>query len=72
MEDSKTYSDGKLEEAQIKDIEKVIRQIIKSKTLTEEAFIYMSLIINEDSPKNPVELVSLIGDFLTDGMAYSE
>lgn len=32
----------------------------------------MSLIINEDSPKNTVELISLIGDFLTDGMAYSE
>ena len=45
---------------------------MKTKTLTEEAFVYMSLIINEDQPKNTVELVSLIGDFLTDGMAYTE
>lgn len=45
---------------------------MKTKSLTDEAFKYMSLIINEDSPKNTVELISLIGDFLTDGMAYSE
>lgn len=32
----------------------------------------MSLIVNEDAPKNAAELVSLIGDFMTDGMAYTE
>ena len=40
--------------------------------MTEEAFTYMSLIVNEDAPKNAAELVSLIGDFMTDGMAYTE
>lgn len=40
--------------------------------MTEEAYNYMSLIVNEDCPKNSVELISLIGDFMTDGMAYSE
>ena len=32
----------------------------------------MALIVNEDAPKNSAELISLIGDFMTDGMAYSE
>lgn len=32
----------------------------------------MSLIVNEDCPKNAAELISLIGDFMTDGMAYTE
>lgn len=32
----------------------------------------MSLIVNEDCPKNAPELISLIGDFMTDGMAYTE
>lgn len=32
----------------------------------------MSLIVNEDAPKNAAELISLVGDFMTDGMAYSE
>ena len=32
----------------------------------------MSLLINEDCPKNYKELNGLIGDFLTDGMAYTE
>lgn len=40
--------------------------------MNAEAFTYMSLIVNEDAPKNAAELVSLIGDFMTDGMAYSE
>ena len=46
--------------------------MIKTKTLTEEAFIYMAMLINEDAPKNAAELVSLIGDFMTDGMSYSD
>ena len=61
-----------LEEQNIKNLEVVLRQYIKSKTLTEEAYTYMALIVNEDCPKNSVELVSLVGDFMTDGMAYSE
>ena len=32
----------------------------------------MSLLVNEDCPKNHVELVSLIIDFMTDGMTYTE
>jgi len=31
----------------------------------------MALLINEDAPKNTNELVDLIGDFLTDGLAYA-
>ncbi|CDW90593.1 abc transporter f family member 3-like [Stylonychia lemnae] len=60
------------EEMVVKDIEKVLRHLIKTKTLTDEAFVYMSLIVNEDAPKNAAELVSLIGDFMTDGMSYTE
>jgi hypothetical protein len=40
--------------------------------LTEDAFKYMSDLIEEDSPGNAKELFSLIQDFLTDGMVYSE
>mmetsp|Transcript_102188 Transcript_102188/g.141227 ORF Transcript_102188/g.141227 Transcript_102188/m.141227 type:complete len:212 (-) Transcript_102188:1487-2122(-) len=32
----------------------------------------MSLLVNEDCPKNAAELNSLIVDFLTDGMTYTE
>lgn len=32
----------------------------------------MSLLINEDAPKNAAELASLISDFMTDGMSYTE
>ena len=32
----------------------------------------MALLINEDAPKNAAELASLIADFMTDGMSYSE
>ena len=32
----------------------------------------MALLINEDQPENPKELKSLIGDFLTDGMQYTD
>lgn len=32
----------------------------------------MALIVNEDAPKNAAELITLIGDFMTDGMAYTE
>jgi hypothetical protein len=32
----------------------------------------MSLLINEDAPKNAAELSSLISDFLTDGMSYTD
>lgn len=52
-------------------IEAILRKEIKSKSLTDEAFNYMSLLINEDAPKNTNELIDLIQDFLTDGMAYA-
>lgn len=45
---------------------------IKSKTLTDDAYAYMALLIVEDMPKNPKELISLIGDFLSDGMTYDD
>jgi hypothetical protein len=56
----------------VKDIEKLLRSQVKTKTLTDDAFVYMSLLVNEDCPKNAAELISLIGDFMTDGMSYSE
>ena len=52
------------DESKCKEIEAVLRKNVKSKSLTDEAFTYMSLIINEDAPKNTNELVDLIGDFL--------
>ena len=55
-----------------KEIEKLLRSQIRTKTLTDDAFVYMSLLVNEDCPKNAAELVSLIGDFMTDGMSYSD
>ena len=71
MEDSKTH-DGHLDEQNVKQIEGILRNYIKSKTLTDDAYNYMSLLVNEDCPKNHVELVSLIIDFMTDGMTYTE
>ena len=58
--------------ALLKDIEKILRQQVRTKTLTDDAFVYMALLINEDAPKNAAELDSLIADFMTDGMSYSE
>ena len=58
------------DESKCKSIETILRKNIKSKSLTEDAYTYMALLINEDAPKNTNELVDLIGDFLSDGMAY--
>ena len=69
---AKATAECDLEERKIKDIEQILRNHIKSKTLTEDAYQYMSLLVNEDCPKNTVELVSLVGDFMTDGMVYQE
>jgi hypothetical protein len=55
----------------VAEIEAELLKNVKSKTLTEESFNYMALLINEDCPKNPKELFALIGDFLTDGMSYT-
>jgi len=60
------------QDAKILEIESILHKNIKSKTLTDEAFTYMSLLISEDAPKNSKELYALINDFLTDGMTYSE
>jgi hypothetical protein len=57
---------------QLKDIEKLLRSQMRTKTLTDDALVYMALLVNEDCPKNAAELVSLIGDFMTDGMVYSD
>ena len=32
----------------------------------------MAKLINEDTPRNAAELFSLIGDFMTDGMVFTE
>ena len=56
----------------IKDIESLCRRHFKSKTLTEEAYVYMAKLVNEDCPRNASELYGLVGDFLTDGMTYTE
>jgi len=54
------------------EIENHCRKHIKSKSLTNEAFTYMSKLIEEDCPRNARELYRLIADFMTDGMAYNE
>jgi hypothetical protein len=56
----------------LKEIEKILRAQVRTKTLTDDAFVYMSLLINEDAPKNAAELSSLIADFMTDGMSYTD
>lgn len=56
----------------IKEIETICRRHVKSKTLTDDAFSYMSKLIQEDAPRNATELFALIQDFLTDGMCYTE
>ena len=53
-------------------IEEIFKRNVKSKTLIEEAYNYMAKLVIEDCPKNARELLGLIGDFLSDGMAYSE
>jgi len=32
----------------------------------------MAKLVDEDAPRNAAELYNLIGDFMTDGMVYSE
>ena len=59
-------------EQKLKEIESIMRKNVKSKTLTDEAYAYMALLIVEDMPKNAKELLALIGDFLSDGMTYDE
>jgi hypothetical protein len=54
------------------DIESLCRKHIKTQTLTEEAFAYMAKLVAEDCPRNPAEVFALLGDFLTDGMTYSD
>lgn len=54
----------------VKEIETLCRRHIKSKTLTDDAYLYMSKLIVEDCPRNPAELFNLVGDFMTDGMVY--
>lgn len=44
----------------VKEIETICKRHIKSKTLTDDAFSYMSKLIQEDAPRNASELFSLI------------
>jgi hypothetical protein len=60
------------DETRVVELEAILRKNIKSKTLTEDAYNYMALLINEDAPKNVNELNDLIIDFLTDGHSYTE
>jgi hypothetical protein len=59
------------DETRIKGVEEILRKNIKSKTLTDDAYNYMALMVNEDAPKNFRELNALIIDFLTDGHSYT-
>ena len=43
-----------------KEIETLCRRHIKSKTLTDDAYLYMARLILEDCPRNATELYSLI------------
>lgn len=60
-----------VDEAKVSKLEEIIRKLVKSKALTDDAFNYMALLIYEDQPKNARELADLIGDFLTDGLVHS-
>lgn len=53
-------------------IQALCKQQVKSSTLPDDAFEYMAKLVEEDTPRNAAELYSLIGDFLTDGMAHTE
>ena len=73
MDAPKIVKEAKMsDETRIKGVEEILRKNIKTKTLTEEAWHYMALLINEDSPKNVNELSDLIIDFMTDGYAYTD
>ena len=54
------------------ELEAILRKNVKSKSLTDETYNYMALLVNEDAPKNYNELYDLLIDFLTDGLAYTE
>ena len=56
----------------ISAIQALCKQHIKGSSLPDEAFEYMARLIDEDAPRNAEELFSLISDFMTDGMVYSE
>ena len=55
----------------IEELEKILVENINNTTLPDEVFNYMACMINEEPSKNGIELYNLIGDFVTDGMAYS-
>ena len=59
------------DEQRVVELEAILRKNVKTKTLDDETFNYMALLINEDAPKNYNELYDLIIDFLTDGLAYT-
>jgi len=53
-------------------IQALCKQLIKSATLPDEAYDYMTKLIEEDTPRNAAELFSLLKDFLTDGMVHTD
>jgi hypothetical protein len=55
-----------------KAVEAIIHNNVKSKSLPAEAYEYMAQLIVEDSPQNHSELISLLGDFLSDANEYNE
>ena len=60
------------EESKIQELENILTKNIKSKTLTDDCYSYMSKLVFEDCPKNAKELYGLINDFLSDGLAYNQ
>jgi len=58
VEKSKSAAEEKA--ARSTEIEVLVRKHIKHATLTEDAWKYMSLLIEEDSPGNAKELFRLI------------
>ena len=59
-------------QSHIPEIESLCRKHLKSSTLTDDSYTYIAKLVEEDCPRNPVEVFSLIGDFLTDGMVYTD
>ena len=56
---------------EIEKLEKILVDNISNPHLPDDVFNYMACMVNEEPSKNGLELYNLIGDFVTDGMAYS-
>jgi ATP-binding cassette subfamily F protein 3 len=69
---SRFQTEEKIDEQKVNAFEEILRKNIKSRTLTEDAYNYMALMVYEDQPKNAKELTALIEDFLTDGLVHTK